>query len=52
VRIVYHNPTVMAIGERDGRVGGFINPEWRSLKRWVARSERRIQKTSFPRSRM
>jgi hypothetical protein len=52
VRIGYHNPTVTAIDERDGRAGGFIDLERRSLKRWVARAERRTQRSSLPRSRM
>ena len=52
MRIVYHNPTVAAIGEHDGRAGGFIDLQRRSLKRWVARAERRTQTNSFPRSRM
>jgi len=52
VRIGYHNPTVTAIGKRDGRAGGFIDLQRRSLKRWVARAERRILRSPFPRSRM
>jgi hypothetical protein len=52
VRIGYHNPTVTAIAKRDGRAGGFIDLQRRSLKRWEARAERRTQTNSFPRSRM